>query len=302
MLAALSIILATFLWALDTLIRYPLVGQGMSAQRLVFIEHMILVTLFLPSLLKNRFKFWNEQVSTIFYFFIIGGMGSALATVAFTKAFTLLNPSLVILLQKLQPIVVIGLARIFLKEQIRAGFWPWAAVALFGSFLISYEDIFPTLSQLDFSHDFVSRSSLFGYLLALIAVVSWASATVFGKKLTAKGFSTTDLMGGRFFFGLFVMIPLVAFQTGPFWGNFDLLDSVSKIAIMVVLSGILGMFFYYWGLKKTSARMSSLLELFFPLFAVALNWIFLGRELGIMQIIGAALLLLSSFVIRWKHY
>lgn len=302
MLAALSIILATLLWALDTLVRYPLVYSGMSAQTLVFIEHVILFSIFLPTLVKHRFKFWNEQVSTLFYFVIIGGMGSALATVAFTKAFSLLNPSLVILLQKLQPLVVIALARIFLKEQIRGGFWTWAAVAFVGSFLISYDDIFPTLSKLDFSREFISRSSLYGYALTLLAVLSWASATVFGKKLTAKGFTTSEIMGGRFFFGLIVMIPLVSFQTQPFWGDFNVLDTLSKIGIMVFLSGLLGMFFYYWGLKKTSARMSSLLELFFPVFAVTLNWIFLGRDLEITQIIGASLLLLSSFVIRWKHY
>ncbi len=302
MLAVLSIILATLLWALDTLVRYPLIYQGFSAQSLVFLEHVILFLIFFPTLFKQRFKFWNEQVSTLFYFFIVGGLGSAIATVSFTEAFALVNPSLVILLQKLQPIVAITLARLFLKERIKQGFWFWAALAMLGSLLISYEDIFPNLLQLDFSLTLIAKRSLFGYFLALVAVFSWASATVFGKKLSSRGFTTSELMGGRFFFGLLVIIPMVIVQKNSFWGGFELFDTAAKIALMVFLSGLLGMFFYYRGLKGVSARMATLLELFFPLFAVALNWIFLDRALGVTQILGAALLLLSSLMIQWKHY
>lgn len=302
MLAGLMIILATFLWALDTLIRYPLIHQGFSAQSMVFIEHLVLFALFFPRLYKSRFRFWHEQVSTLFYFLIIGGLGSAIATVSFTKAFSLVNPSLVILLQKLQPIVAITLARIFLEEKIKRGFLPWAVVALVGSLLISYNDIFPHLSSLDFSAPLLSKGALAGYLLALLAVFSWASATVFGKKLTAKGFSTQEIMGGRFFFGLLVIIPMVSFQKSTLWGSFGLFDTVAKILLMISLSGLLGMFFYYKGLKSISARVAALLELFFPLFAVSLNWIFLGHYLEITQIIGAFMLLLSSVVIQWKQY
>jgi hypothetical protein len=45
---------------------------------------------------------------------VIGGVGSAIATVAFTESFQFLNPSLVILLQKMQPVVAITLAAIVL--------------------------------------------------------------------------------------------------------------------------------------------------------------------------------------------
>jgi drug/metabolite transporter (DMT)-like permease len=269
---------------------------------MVFIEHLILFALFFPRLYKSRFKFWNEQVSTLFYFVIVGGLGSAIATVSFTKAFSLVNPSLVILFQKLQPIVAITLARIFLAEKIKRGFIPWAVVALCGSFLISYEDIFSTLMNFDFSGPILSKGALVGYFLTLLAVFSWASATVFGKKLTAKGFSTQEIMGGRFFFGLLVIIPMVSFQKQVLWGEFELLDTLAKILLMVVLSGLLGMYFYYKGLKSTTARVAALLELFFPLFAIVLNWVFLGHFLEPVQMLGAFMLLLSSVVIQWKQF
>ena len=81
------IIGACFLWALDALIRYPLVGKGFSAVSLVFIEHTMLAVLSAYLFFSNISKLKQNKFKPIWYFFIIGGVGSALATVAFTRAF-----------------------------------------------------------------------------------------------------------------------------------------------------------------------------------------------------------------------
>ena len=124
------VILACFIWALDTLIRYPLLTSGVFPFTIVFIEHLLLTAIFLPWLIELRAKFWNTKVSNLVYFLLIGVFGSAIGTLAFTKAFTLVNPSLVILLQKLQPLVAIVLARVVLKERINRQFLYWAGVCL----------------------------------------------------------------------------------------------------------------------------------------------------------------------------
>ena len=98
----LFIILACSTWAIDTLIRYPLLGSA-SPLQIVAAEHLVLAAIFIPYLFKSFSKIWKSQISHVFSFIIIGAMGSALGTLAFTAAFTKINPSLVILLQKLQP-------------------------------------------------------------------------------------------------------------------------------------------------------------------------------------------------------
>ena len=98
---------ACLLWAFDTTIRYPLVGQGINPIRIVYTEHLILVIVFFPFYLKKIKKFWNTSLAQYFYFFIVGGLGSALATFWFTSAFKTINPSIVILLQKFQPNCII---------------------------------------------------------------------------------------------------------------------------------------------------------------------------------------------------
>lgn len=293
MIGVLSIILACSLWAVDTLIRYPLIFGGLSAWTIVFTEHVLLTAIFLPFFIKYRQRIWNAKVSHIFYFVFIGAIGSSMATLAFTKAFALINPSLVILLQKLQPLFAILLARVVLKEKINQQFMIWAFVCLIGGFLISFKDLAPLFEKAEIS------SSLLGYGLTMLAVVGWGSSTVFGKKLSLEGYDEKEIMGGRFLFGMLAFLPFlgnsaVSFpQTNLVWG---------KIALMVGLSGLLGMFFYYQGLKRIPAKLCALAEMFFPFCAISVNWFFLNATLEPIQIVGAGLLLLGSTIIQIKHY
>lgn len=299
-LGLILVVLASFTWALDTLLRYPLLGQGIQAERIVFTEHLFLVLMFVPFLLKDIKKFFALTLGQVFRFFVIGVLGSAMATLAFTKAFSLLNPTLVILLQKLQPLVAISLAHFYLQERVKKEFIFFAILAILGALLLSWTDLAAGFQHLSFS-GLLSNQSILGYALTLFSVLCWGSATVFGKKLTLEGFSTQQLMGGRFFFGfIFLSFYLMANSqnisfAGPFvvWG---------KILAMVLLSGAIGMYLYYQGLKKISARLCAIAELFFPLSAVMINWFFLGQSLSMIQMIGAIILVVSSTILQLRHY
>lgn len=301
MIGVVFVILAGVLWAIDTLIRYPMLFAGVSAERIVFTEQLILSIVFIPLLLKDAKKIGALKLSTIAYFGVIGVCGQAIGTLTFTKAFMLINPSLVILLQKLQPIVAISLARVFLGEKIKREFLFWALIALVGGFLISSPDIMPGLMGLDFSMALLSKKAIWGYTLTMIAVVSWGASTVFGKKLSAQGFDEIQIMGGRFVLGLVFMTFYLYYQFGGLSLDWNL-ATYGKILIMVLLSGFAGMYFYYKGLKTLSARAAALAEMFFPFSAVVINWIFLGAKLQPVQIVGASLLVISSSVIQLKKY
>ena len=290
------IIGACLLWAFDTLFRYPLLGQGISAEVIVFHEHLLLTLIFLPFLFKNKEKIWKAQVNHVVYFAFIGGLGSAVGTLAFTKAFTLINPSLVILLQKLQPLVAILLAKILLKEEIKGKFLFWAFFCLIGGALISYDDILPVLN---IEGELFDSKAARGYALALLAVFSWGAATVFGKKLSLSGYSEIEIMSGRFIMGFIFLTPLLATGQITFISDYAI---GGKIALMVLISGIIGMYLYYRGLKKLPARLCALAEMFFPFCAIAINWIFLNQSLSLLEMIGGGLLLLGSTVIQLKHY
>lgn len=294
------ILLASFFWALDTLIRYPLVESGLSPVTIVFYEHLILSVFFGLSVFTSVKRIGELKVADIFSFVIVGCIGSGLSTVAFTEAFQFLNPSLVILLQKFQPVIAIFLAAIVLREPIEKKFLLWALVCMVGGLLVSSPDIerFYQLMVKDFNL-VISDAAIRGYGLVLISVVGWGAATVFGKRLTISGFETRAILSGRFLLGLFALAPFVT------WNRSLILthgEDYLRILIMVLISGALAMWFYYQGLKRISAKTAAIGEMFFPFFAIIVNWVFLGKQLTELQLAGGALLALGSFVIQIKKY
>lgn len=296
----LLVVAACALWALDTLIRYPLMQGGVDAISIVFYEHLILTIISSVVFFKSFKKIWQAKTSHYFYFFIIGAIGSALATLAFTKAFSVLNPSLVILLQKFQPIVAILLARQVLKEEINKMFILWAAVCLVGAFFISYEDLLKLGSSGKSIYGLLVKPGAFqGYALVAFSIVGWAASTVFGKKLGKEGYSDEQIMAGRFMMGFICIVPF-AMTTQETFGHS--VDVYGKISLMVLVSGLLAMYLFYQGLRRISARACSLAEMFFPFMAVIVNWLFLGASLTPIQLFGGALLLLGSLVIQLKRY
>ncbi len=300
MIGVLLVFLAALLWAIDTLIRYPLMNENFSALFLVFLEHLILIILFVPYLLPrfNNYtillkKYWKE-------FLVIGGLGSAGATICFSKAFVYLNPSVVILMQKLQPVIVVILARFILKERISSKFVFWCAISLVGALLIS-------VPSLKFGPGLASDVTILGILLTLFSVLAWGASTVFAKKLTLAELNSFEIMIGRYLFAFLVLLPLISLlntfdsATKFSLGTLDL-ESFGKILLIVLISGITAMWFYYQGLRKLPAHVCAIAEMFFPFSAVCINWIFLKQELLPIQLLGGVLLILSATVIQIKKY
>jgi len=284
---------ACTLWALDTLIRYPLLFGGISPWSIVWLEHAILVVVmlyWLVPMLRN----WRVSPSSALAFIIIGGLGSALGTVAFTKAFSLINPSIVILIQKLQPVVAVLLAAVILRERIDRRFVLWLVVCLIGSVMIAWKDLQPALSVASWGGR-ETRDLLLGYGCTLFAVLAWGCSTVFGKQLSNRGFTTAELMGGRFLVGFVVLTPCLLAFASP--AQVASTDVGGKILLMVVLSGLGGMALYYFGMKRLPARSCAVAEMFFPVAAVAINWWFLQATLTVPQLAGAGVLLFGSTMV-----
>lgn len=281
------VMIAAGLWAADTLFRYPLLETNSTLQ-IVFFEHIVLVVMIaLLQIAVPRWRFAYIKGSLL-PFILIGVLGSAIGTLAFTKAFTLMNPTIVILLQKLQPIVAITLSVILLKEKLQKHFVLWASVSLIGSIVMIAPDIIELWSEEAVWHyDPKLIAILLGYGSALLAVVAWGASTVYGRKLTMMGYNTMQIMSGRF------SLALVALTVAMLcYGEHFTLSEGSFVSLfyMVLLSGLLGMFIYYKGLERIPARYGTIAELFFPVSAVAINWVAFDATLTPQQITGAVML------------
>jgi drug/metabolite transporter (DMT)-like permease len=292
------IMIACLTWALDTLIRYPLLEQGYSTLHIVLLEHITLAAITLPLIWRHRQVLSHLSLKAFLALFFIGGMGSAIGTLAFTEAFHYLNPTVVILLQKLQPIIAVLMAYFWLKESIDKRFLRWSGVILLGSLVMIWPDLF-MLRQASLHYSDDSFSVFLGYGYTLLAVIAWGCATVCGKYLANHRVPENAIMSGRFFFGL-VMLSLFALYRDTGIGDIATQD-IGWIVIMAILSGLLGMWFYYQGLGRIRAQHATLAEMTFPVFAAAINWFVLDITLSLYQITGAMLLVLGNMGLRFKE-
>ncbi len=292
------IFVAAALWATDAPFRVHLT-QNLSSNFIVFGEHFVSCFVAIPILLFN----WGnlkkisgrEWLAIIF----IGVCGSALASVAFTESFHYVNPSVAIVLQKVQPIIAIVLAWWLLGEALHKNFWLWTIVALFGAYLVSFPNLIPqTYTGETFNPNLV------GATLALTAAGLWGAATVFGKYvLRAAAFQTLTSL--RFVVGLIFLTFLNTVQgTFPAAGTITGTD-VLFIIIIAFTSGVFSLFLYYYGLQFTRASIATIAELGFPLAAVFVNAYFIlgnqapGTFLGLFagQWVGTALLLFAILML-----
>ena len=279
------VVIAALLWAVDAPFRKFLTGN-LSSTAIVLMEHLVIAVLVLVFLFKYLTELknlsWKEWLAVIF----IGAGGSALATVFCTQSFRYVNPSVAILLQKVQPFIAILGAAFILKERLTKNFWMWALVGIFGAYLVTFPEL--KITGLSFA------GGTLGVVFALLAAFFWGGSTVFGRLVLAK-ISFQAMTAIRFLAALVFL-----FILSVYYGTLNQVGTASGkdwlyVLIIAVLAGFVSLFIYYKGLQSTKASIATIGELAFPFAAVIVNWIFLDATLEIGQILGGLILLVSVY-------
>ncbi len=282
------IFVAAMMWATDAPFRMELT-KHLNSNFIVLAEHFVDLLFVAPLLIHGYARLKKLAVNDWLAVIFIGVCGSALASVAFTQAFRYVNPSVAILLQKLQPFVAISLAAGILKEKLTIRYWEWAVTAIVGAYLISFPDVKPQLFP---GEQF--NPNIIGVGYALLAAVFWGASTVFGKFVLTK----TDfkmMTGLRFSVAfLFLLLFNVLTRSIPPLSRVDLADWV-YIVIISVTSGVVAIFVYYKGLENTTASVATIAELGFPMAAVIVNWVFIDATLVPVQFVGMAVLVFAIY-------
>lgn len=299
-MSAFLIAVAAILWATDTPFRLPAV-QALNPIQVVLFEHGIgLIALIIWAILKKRKEVIRLNKTDWLGAILVGGGGSAVATVLFSASFHFINPSLTILLQKLQPVLVIFLAHLFLNEKPKKEFLVWSVIALLAATVLSFPDLnFTFLKQ---GVDFHSR----GILYALGAAFLWAIATISGKYLLGKN-SPGTVTFWRYSFGFLTLIGMSLLNHGGnqaesanffTWTSITSLTTTTLPVLRALLyisffPGLISMAAYYTGLLKTPASTATLIELLYPVTAVLINTLILQVPLNLVQLAAGTVLLLA---------
>lgn len=247
------------LWGTDGLFRTALAFQ-MPSPVLVFWEHLVLVGVTFPFVLRFLRNPPKLDFKDLLALLFVGAGASAVATILFTQAFTYGDPTTVLLLQKVQPVIAVLGAYLLLGERLLPRYGWYFGFAVGGAYLISFPDPLA-----------VGVSRLAPALLALGAAMLWGLGTVMGRHLTRK-IPTNELTALRFAIGLPAALVVLLLRNQAA----EVLDvsfgDFGAVVLLSLIPGLAALTIYYKGLSTTPASSATLAELAFPLTAILIGW------------------------------
>jgi drug/metabolite transporter (DMT)-like permease len=280
------IAIAAALWGTDPIIRKTMTPTT-SATTIVFGEHVILVLCTLPFLLPALRAVvragWRYVTAAV----VVGAGASAVATILFTDALIghsdYITP---VVIQKIQPFIAIGAAALLLGERPRPGFWWFFLPAVAGFWLVNQ------------AHPLApSAKGLVVVAEATGAAVLWGLGTVLGRYLSRE-LEFQHILSLRFFFGLLASALALRVMHEPAYSNGH--DAV-LILYLALVTGLLALGLYYYGLQRTPAMVASLAELTYPAVAIVAGIYAYGQHLSWSQWLGVALIIGSVTLLPMRR-
>ncbi len=282
----LFVVLAASLWAVDGIVLRPEL-YSLPVALVVFVETSIVALLLTPVFGRQWKNIRALKGKDWLAFLGVAVFGGVLGTMAITKALfyvDFVNLSIVVLIQKLQPVFAIILASFLLKERPPLEFFFWAALAVLGAYGMTFGFNLPNLDTGD------KTAAAAGY--ALLAAFSFGASTVFSKRaLRRVNFGLATYL--RFLLTAIMMGVIVAATS-----KISLISGITagQMVIFLFIALITGgpaIFLYYYGLKRITASIATICELAFPLTAVFLEYLLHDKILNPVQWLGVVLLFAS---------
>ncbi|MGL4358477.1 DMT family transporter [Cetobacterium sp.] len=285
------ICLAATMWGFDGIVLTPRLFK-LDVAYVVFVLHLLpllgMSLIFGKSEIANIKKLNKED---LFFYFLIALFGGALGTLSIVKALFLVNfnhLTVVTLLQKLQPVFAIVLARVLLGEKVGKNFIFWAIAALISGYLLTFQFTLPHFE----AGDKVGIASLY----AMLAAFSFGSSTVFGKKILANSSFRTALYT-RYLFTSIITGAIVLFNGNMGWFLKTTPDQWLIFVIIGLTTGSGAVLLYYLGLRHIRANIATMCELCFPVSSIVFDYIFNKKILSPIQFVSAGILLFTIYKI-----
>lgn len=283
---ALAVSFASILWGFDGVVLTPRLFN-LDIGYVVFMLHLIPFIIMSVAFRSQFSQFTHFTRSDLLILLLISLAGGVIGTFSIVKALFLVefrDLTIVVLLQKLQPVFAITLAAIILKEKLKKNFLIWASVAILASYFLTFGFTFP---------NFETESNMFfAAMYALLAAASFGSATVLGKKVLEKyDFKTTTFY--RYAFTTVIMLIYVLISGEIMQLSETTTNNWIIFFVIAVTTGSGAILLYYYGLKKVKAIVAAICELFFPFSAIFFDYLINDNRLSLIQWLSAAILIFA---------
>ena len=234
----------------------------------------------LPFVLKPMLAQWQsfrEHVWLVFALSILGVTGFNTLVYTGLQTTTATNG---VLMQSINPIFIIILSILLLREHAGLRQWLGVVLSLLGALVIPVRGAIGNLLQLDFHA---------GDLIILIAVVDWALYTVLLRKLPSE-LKGLPILGFTVVIGLLGILPFYLYEMA-FTGRFMPLNaiSISSVLYVAIFPSVLSYLFWNHGTHRIGANRAGQFAHVVPVAGILIATLVLGEQLYAFHLVGIVL-------------
>ena len=294
------VVIGAIMWGVDGVLFTPrYFAYGLYNVILItFLVHLV-PSIWMSLTSPGQYKALNKKnKSDIFYLFLIALFGGTIGTIFIVKALELseFNPfSLVILIQKSQPIFAIISAMIILREKPNKYFKYYFLICLIAIYVMTFGFNSPFSLEI---------KSLYACLFSLISAISFGVSTTFGRRVSLKVKPQTATFY-RYIFTTCITFVLLLFNVQSTIDGLIVTFNNKNIILLTLLIAVWGMIalrIYYKGLTKTNAIYATICELSFPITSVLLDFYINKSVIDPIKLGAATVLVLVIMIMNLSNY
>jgi len=257
---------------------WPVVMLGQPATTVVFWRcafgalAMLVACALLGLLKKGRLTRRQAAIA------VLGGIALVLNWTLLFAAYSYASIAVETVTYHVQPFMLVGLGMLFFGEKLTANKIGWLLLAFGGMLLI-----------ITGKHDGGAPGSHYftGVMLALGAAFMYAVAAAIVKQL--KGVPPHLIVLIQLTVGVVLLAPFAGLDALPSTANAWLLLATLGLVHTGLMSSLL-----YSAIQKIPTSLVGALSFIYPLVAIIVDWAVFGHRLSLMQLLGAAAILLAA--------
>jgi len=139
-----------------------------------------------------------------------------------------------------------------------------------------------------------------GIMFLAMAILGWASGTIYTKKYTHKSSNIFLDLFYQFVFSAVVQLVLALLFSEKIQPSTWSVESLSAVVYLGLFGSVIGYFCYNYALKKVTATEVSILSYFNTIIAIFLGWLILDEVITFDLLIATALIVSGVFITNYK--
>lgn len=272
-------LLAQFLWALNNSLS-KISAIYIPSVLLAGIRAILAALIILPFFLIRKPKIRREDFWKLTALGLIGiGLNQFLFVVGVART-AVTHAGLII---PIAPILILGVSAVMGLEKITAPKWIGMGVAFVG------------VAVLQFSNSATAGATIFGDFLVFLAILSFSSYVVFGKRIT-RNYDGIVVNTFAYVATAIVLLPVTLHQAKDF--NFSAVpwQAWAGLLYMAIFSSVIAYLIYHYVLTHMSASRISQFSYLQPIMTASLAIMLLGEPVTVALIVSGGLVLAGVWV------